>query len=79
MGPTWGQQDGPHVGPMKIAIWDILDTEKNFNHLSTWYNINAVNDINQKFLSIIKAHHIDGLVQKRCNSSVSNGVMSFLH
>ena len=24
MGPTWGQQDpgGPHVGPMKIAIWD---------------------------------------------------------
>ena len=23
MGPTWGQQDpdGPHVGPMNLAIW----------------------------------------------------------
>ena len=26
MGPTWGQQDpgGPHVGPMNLAIWDIV-------------------------------------------------------
>ena len=25
MGPTWGRQDpgGPHVGPMKFAIWDM--------------------------------------------------------
>ena len=24
MGPIWGRQDpgGPHVGPMKFAIWD---------------------------------------------------------
>ena len=24
MGPTWGRQDpgGPHVGPMKLAIWE---------------------------------------------------------
>ena len=27
MGPTWDRQDpsGPHVGPVKIAIWGILD------------------------------------------------------
>ena len=26
MGPIWGRQDpgGPHVGPMNLAIWDIL-------------------------------------------------------
>ena len=26
MGPIWGQQDpdGPHVGPMKLAIWDMI-------------------------------------------------------
>ena len=25
MGPTWGRQDpdGPHVGPMNLAIWDV--------------------------------------------------------
>ena len=25
MGPIWGRQDpgGPHVGPMKLAFWDI--------------------------------------------------------
>ena len=25
MGPIWGRQDpgGPHVGPMKLAIWDL--------------------------------------------------------
>ena len=25
MGPTWGRQDpgGPHVGHMKLAIWDV--------------------------------------------------------
>ena len=28
MGPIWGQQDpdGPHVGPMKFAIWEGLTT-----------------------------------------------------
>ena len=27
MGPIWGRQDpgGPHVGPMNLAIWDILN------------------------------------------------------
>ena len=27
MGPIWGRQDpdGPHVGLMNFAIWDILD------------------------------------------------------
>ena len=26
MGPIWGRQDpgGPHVGPMNLAIWDII-------------------------------------------------------
>ena len=26
MEPTWGRQDpdGPHVGPMNFAIWDLL-------------------------------------------------------
>ena len=26
MGPTWGQQDpgGPHVGPMNLAIWEVI-------------------------------------------------------
>ena len=26
MGPIWGRQDpgGPHVGPMNLAIWDLL-------------------------------------------------------
>ena len=26
MGPTWGRQDpdGPHVGPMNLAIWDLV-------------------------------------------------------
>ena len=26
MGPTWGRQDpgGPHVGPMILAIWDMM-------------------------------------------------------
>ena len=26
MGPTWDQQDpgGPHVGPMNLAIWGVL-------------------------------------------------------
>ena len=28
MGPTWGRQDpdGPHVGPMNFAIWDVTHT-----------------------------------------------------
>ena len=28
MGPIWGRQDpdGPHVGPMNLAIWDVIDT-----------------------------------------------------
>ena len=27
MGPTWGQQvpGGPHVGPMNIAIWEVMN------------------------------------------------------
>ena len=27
MGPIWGRQDpgGPHVGPMKLAIWDLIN------------------------------------------------------
>ena len=26
MGPNWGQQDpgGPHVGPMNLAIWEVI-------------------------------------------------------
>ena len=26
MGPIWGRQDpgGPHVGPMNLAIWDVV-------------------------------------------------------
>ena len=29
MGHTWGRQDpgGPHVGPMILAIWDLLAME----------------------------------------------------
>ena len=28
MGPIWGQQDsgGPHVGPMNLAIWELITT-----------------------------------------------------
>ena len=28
VGPTWGRQDpgGPHVGPMNLAIWDMILT-----------------------------------------------------
>ena len=27
MGPIWGQQDpgGPHVGPMNLAIWEVME------------------------------------------------------
>ena len=30
MGPIWGRQDlgGPHVGPMNLAIWDVLSCAK---------------------------------------------------
>ena len=33
MGPTWGRQapGGSHVGPMNLAIWDILWLEWNFH------------------------------------------------
>ena len=45
MGPTWGRQDpgGPHVGPMILALWDILgdllnSTPMNKHH----WNINGI-------------------------------------
>ena len=38
MGPIWGSQDpgGPHVGPMKLAIWDCLDVNCNLSRLSSF-------------------------------------------
>ena len=37
MGPIWGRQDpgGPHVGPMKIAIWNMLFAQHQTEILST--------------------------------------------
>ena len=42
MGLIWGPQDpgGPHVGPMNLAIWDVLDSDgkesPELGHYSTW-------------------------------------------
>ena len=40
MGPTWGPQNpcGPHVRPMKLAIWDVLLNKKPKFPLS-WLNM----------------------------------------
>ena len=40
MGPIWGRQDpgGPHAGPMKFAIWDIMN-ESLYNWTEIQWNI----------------------------------------
>ena len=39
MGPIWGRQDqdGPHVGPMSFAIWDVYQTQLTKSASSLWY------------------------------------------
>ena len=41
MGPIWGRQDpgGPHVGPMKFAIWDYqVNHYLNFSQFGLTYS-----------------------------------------
>ena len=41
MGPIWGRQDpgGPHVGPMKLAIWALMKKRATTNKWNTKFEI----------------------------------------
>ena len=45
MGPTWGRQDpgGPHVGPMNLAIRDMLEGVKLLRMMSNLWGTSPVN------------------------------------
>ena len=69
MGPAWvlSAPDGPHVGPMNLAIKDA----SSWNSRYTSSLVGTVNIVHFNYLvSAREVHHqINGLVQKRCNSS----------
>ena len=51
MGPIWGRQDpdGPHVGPMNFAIWDVLCQTNTWTSVALLSIGPLVTDFNDKF------------------------------
>ena len=44
MGSIWGRRDpgGPHVGPMNLAIWDVIQHYSSYNHNGNKNNIKTI-------------------------------------
>ena len=51
MGPIWGRQDpdGPHVGPMKNAIWELVTHLVPSDYLNQWWLV--VNYLSRYYLN----------------------------
>ena len=69
MGPIWGRQDpdGPHVGPMNFAIWELIEAEKmaaisktTVSNAFSWMKMHA---FRLKFHCLFPINNIPALVQ----------------
>ena len=69
MGPTWGRQGpgGPHVGPMKLTIWDVA-CDRKLDVLMRCIEKLGILTIMTISSQLPFHEYIDGLVQERRNS-----------